>query len=104
DMSRQMRAPTMHRFANPGRFLRMSGALAPWVGVLTVALFSAGLYYALFASPADYQQGDSVRIMYVHVPAAWMGLGAYTFMAAMSFVALVWRHPLADVAARSASP
>jgi heme exporter protein C len=99
-----MRAPTMHRFANPGRFLRLAGILAPWIGLLTIVLFGAGLYYAILASPADYQQHDSVRIMYVHVPAAWMGLGTYTFMAIASAIALVWRHPLADVAARAASP
>jgi heme exporter protein C len=99
-----MRAPTMHRFANPGRFMRLAGVIAPWVGVLTVVLFVAGLYYAVLASPADYQQGESVRIMYVHVPAAVLALVVYVFIAAASFVALVWRHPLADVAARAASP
>jgi heme exporter protein C len=94
----------MHRFANPGRFMRISGAIAPWVGVLTVVLFAAGLYYALLASPADYQQSESVRIMYVHVPAAIMAESTYVFIAIASFIALVWRHPLADVAARAASP
>ncbi|MBX6321862.1 MAG: heme ABC transporter permease [Rhodospirillaceae bacterium] len=94
----------MHRFANPGRFMRLAGAVTPWTGAATVLLFAAGLYYGLLASPADYQQGDSVRIMYVHVPAATLGLAVYVFMAAMSFIALVWRHPLADVAARAASP
>jgi len=94
----------MHRFANPGRFLRGADRASPWVGLLTVGLIGAGLYYALFHSPADYQQGETVRIMYVHVPAAWMALFVYTFMAAASAVALVWRHPLAEIAARAAAP
>ena len=67
-------------------------------------LFAAGLYLALFASPPDYQQGETVRIMYVHVPAAWMALFVYVVMAAASAAALIWRHPLADIAARAASP
>jgi heme exporter protein C len=99
-----MRAPTMHRFANPGRFLRLADGLLPWVALLTLGLFAAGIYYGIFDSPADYQQGETVRIMYVHVPAAVLALGVYTFMAVASAVALVWRHPLADVAARAASP
>jgi heme exporter protein C len=94
----------MQRFANPGRFVRLADGLLPWAALLMLALFGAGLYYAIFDSPADYQQGDTVRIMYVHVPAAWLGLGVYTFMAVASAIALVWRHPLADVAARAASP
>ncbi|MEO1136031.1 MAG: heme ABC transporter permease [Pseudomonadota bacterium] len=91
------------RFSNPAKFealARTAGPIALGVFVLTAAL---GLYIGLFASPADYQQGESVRIMYVHVPAAWMALGAYTFIAGMSLVAYVWRHSLADVAARSAA-
>jgi heme exporter protein C len=67
-------------------------------------VFVVGLYFALFASPADYQQGDTVRIMYVHVPAAWTALACYTFIAVMSAVSLIWKHPLADIAARSAAP
>jgi heme exporter protein C len=94
----------LHQFANPARFARLSRAVLPWTSLATVALFAAGIYYALFASPADYQMGDSVRIMYVHVPAAWMALGVYVFIAIASAVALVWRHPLADVAARAAAP
>jgi heme exporter protein C len=67
-------------------------------------LLSAGLYLALFASPADYQQGETVRIMYVHVPAAWMALFVYTCIALASAASLIWRHPLADVIAKAASP
>lgn len=94
----------MHRFANPGRFLRIAAVVQPIAtGVLAVSL-AAGLYLALFASPADYQQGDSARIMYVHVPAAWMALFVYTGMAVASAVALIWRHPLAEVVAKASAP
>ena len=95
---------SLHRFANPARFSRLSRAVLPWSASATVVLFAAGLYYSLFASPADYQMGDSVRIMYVHVPAAWMALGTYVFIAVMSAVSLVWRHALADIAAHTAAP
>jgi len=94
----------LHRFANPNRFSRLAAAILPWSAAGTVVLFSSGLYFVLFASPADYQQGDSVRIMYVHVPAAWIALACYSFIAAASGVSLIWKHPLADVAARSAAP
>jgi heme exporter protein C len=94
----------MHRFANPGRFLRLADRLQPWLVTATVIAFAAGLYYALFQSPADYQQGETVRIMYIHVPAAWMALFAYCTIALASACALIWRHPLADVAAEAASP
>ncbi len=94
----------LHRFTNPNRFPRLAATILPWATTGTVILFAAGLYFALFASPADYQQGDSVRIMYVHVPAAWVALGCYTMIAVMSGMSLIWKHPLADVAARSAAP
>jgi heme exporter protein C len=94
----------MHRFANPGRFMRIAGAVFPWTAGLCLLLFAVGLVFALVASPADYQQGETVRIMYVHVPAAWLALLAYSFVAAASAAALIWRHPLADIAALAASP
>ncbi len=94
----------MHRFANPARFLKVSARILPWSAAAAGLLMAAGLYYGLFASPADYQQGESVRIMYVHVPAAWMALSAYTVVAAASAVALVWKHPLAHIAAKAAAP
>ena len=94
----------MHRFANPTRFLRLANAVLPWLGGLTAILFGVGLYQALIISPADYQQGETVRIMYVHVPAAWAALAGYASLAIASFTFLVWRHPLADLAARAASP
>lgn len=91
-------------FANPARFMSFSAWAAPLCGLLALALFAIGLPWGLFYAPADYQQGETVRIMYVHVPAAWWSLGVYAFMGAASFVGLVWRHALADVAARSAAP
>jgi heme exporter protein C len=94
----------MHRFANPGRFLRLAAAVLPWTGGLTVLCLAVGLYLSLFAAPPDYQQGESVRIMYVHVPSAWMALFIYSSIAAASAVALIWRHPLADLAAKASSP
>jgi heme exporter protein C len=94
----------MHRFANPNRFVRLSRTFEPWLAGLTVVLFGAGLYMALFTSPPDYQQGESVRIMYVHVPAAWMALFCYTNMAVAAAVGLIWKHPVADLAAKATAP
>lgn len=94
----------MHRFANPARFLRLAAWVQPWATGIAVIGFVAGLYWALVSSPPDYQQGDTVRIMYIHVPAAWMSLFVYSSMAVAAAVALVWRHPLAEVYARAAAP
>jgi heme exporter protein C len=94
----------MQGFANPGRFMKLSGRLLPWSAGLTLVLFLAGLPLALVFSPPDYQQGEAVRIMYVHVPAAWLALLTYTVMTVASFTHLVWRHALADVAAEAAAP
>ena len=90
--------------ANPARFMAFSKWAAPLFLTLALALFAIGLPWALLWSPPDYQQGDTARIMYVHVPAAWWSMGVYAFMAAASFVSIVWRHSLADVAARAAAP
>lgn len=92
------------RLANPTRFLRLAAALMPWCAWSAATLIAVGLYLAFFASPADYQQGEAVRIMYVHVPSAWMAMFAYSFMAIAAAVGLVWRHPLAHIAAREAAP
>ena len=93
-----------HRFANPTRFLRFAAVVQPWMAGLTIALGGAGLYLGLLGSPADYQQGESVRIMYVHVPAAWMAMFVYTSMAVSAAVGLIWKHPLAEVIAKSSAP
>lgn len=94
----------MHRFANPARFNRLADAVLPWISLLTVICFAAGVYFALFDSPVDYQQGNSVRMMYVHVPAAWSSMFVYAFIGVASFVALVWKHPLALLAGKAAAP
>ncbi len=93
-----------HRLANPARFQRLAGWLTPWLAAAAVGLFAAGLYFGLYASPIDYQQKDNVRIMYVHVPAAWLAMMSYSTLAIAGFVLLVWRHPLADVAGVAAAP
>lgn len=94
----------MFGYANPTRFMKLSAALLPWVGGVTVLLTALGLYLALFDSPPDYQQGETVRIMYVHVPAAWMGMFCYVSMAISAAIGLIWRHPLAELAAKATAP
>jgi heme exporter protein C len=94
----------LHRFANPGRFLRLAGVVLPWLTAFGLILTVIGLIWGLFFAPADWQQGDAVRIMYVHVPAAWLASAGYAAIAACSVVSLVWRHPLADLAAQEIGP
>jgi len=94
----------MHTLASPSRFLRTSDKLLPWLLAATVMLLTFGVAEALFISPPDYQQGESVRIMYVHVPSAWMAMMIYTIMAGASASFLIWKHPLADIAARESAP
>ncbi len=94
----------MDRFANPTRFLRLASAIMPWSAGLTVLSLGAGFVLALLVSPPDYQQGEAVRIMYVHVPAAWMAMFVYGNMALAAVSGLVWKHPLADLFSRAAAP
>jgi heme exporter protein C len=94
----------INRLANPARFMRSSAVALPWCGRASLAVLAVGLYLALVTAPPDYQQGESVRIMYVHVPAAWMALSIYLFIAVASGVALVSRHPLAEIAGAAAAP
>jgi heme exporter protein C len=89
--------------ANPSRFLALSGQLLPWLVGATVIAFAIGLPQAWFA-PDDYQQGATVKIMFIHVPGAWLGLFGWVLMSAAAFGTLVWRHPLADVAGKAAAP
>lgn len=91
------------RLANPTRFMRLSGILLPALWVLAAGLLAAGLYLAA-AAPPDYQHGHTVKIMFVHVPSAWIAMMAYVLVAASSFGLLVFRHPLADVSAKAAAP
>jgi heme exporter protein C len=94
----------MWQLANPTRFMGYTGRLLPWlVGAATVTV-AIGLYKAWFVAPADYQQGETVRIMFLHVPAAWLALFFYSAMAASAIGSLVWRHPLADVSQKAAAP
>ena len=93
-----------HRFANPARFRRIADRVAPWAGWLATGLLIVGLWLGSAVAPADYQQGETVRIMFVHVPSAWMALFCYTALAAASAASLVWKHPLANVAARAMAP
>jgi heme exporter protein C len=92
------------RLANPTRFLDLTDRLLPWLVAAAVVFMTYGLYKAFFVAPEDYQQGDTVRIMFIHVPAAWLSMGVYVVMAAAALGTLVWRHPLADVSAKAAAP
>ncbi|MGI9505217.1 MAG: heme ABC transporter permease CcmC, partial [Geminicoccaceae bacterium] len=94
----------MHKYANPLRYQRIADAIFPWAVIVAIMLTVAGLYYALVAAPPDYQQGEAYRIMFVHVPAAWMALMIYAMMAVASIGSIIWRHPLAEIAARAAAP
>ncbi len=89
--------------ANPATFMRLSGRLLPWLAGLSVVTLAIGLVLA-FASPPDYQQGETVKIMFVHVPAAWIASLAYVAMTASALGTLVWRHPLAEAAQKAVVP
>ena len=90
--------------ANPTRFLAFTARALPWLIAATAIAFAAGLYQVWFVAPDDYQQGATVKIMFIHVPNAWLSMGVWTLMSIASVGTLVWRHPLADVAAKSAAP
>lgn len=94
----------MLKYANPTNFLKLTSAVLPWIIGLTILLLGLGLYLSFFVAPADYQQGETVRIMYLHVPAAWISLFAYMVMTSAALGTLVWRHPLADAAQKAAAP
>ena len=94
----------IRELANPTRFMSLSGRLLPWVAGLATLLLVAGLYMVWFQAPADYQQGETVKIMYLHVPAAWLSLFFYVIMTSSALGTLVWRHPLADVSQKAAAP
>ncbi|MFW2852184.1 heme ABC transporter permease CcmC [Sphingomonas sp. TX0543] len=93
--------PALHAFANPARFLKLARPLTPVATWLGVALIAIGCWAGLTQTPPDYLQGETVRILYIHVPAAWLGMGGWSGIALSSTAFLVWRHPLADVAARA---
>ncbi len=94
----------MHRFANPTQFMRIANAIYPWAAGLSAILFLVGLPVALVTSPPDYQQGETVRIFYIHVSSAWMMMVVYSAMAGGSAAFLIWRHPMANLVAKASAP
>jgi len=93
-----------HKLGSPPYFYRLAGRFLPWLYAIALVTGAVGLYGGLVVAPADYQQGDSFRMIYVHVPCAWMSLFVYAFMAANSFVALVWRIKLSETLAMASAP
>jgi len=94
----------LHKFSSPKYFYSLSGHLIPWFGWLCLAFILVGLYYGLFEAPPDYQQGESYRIMFIHVPSAWMSLFIYMVMAIAGGIGLIWRIKLAEIVAASSAP
>ena len=94
----------MIALANPANFMRLSGRLLPWLAAAAALTLAAGLYLSFFVAPPDYQQGETVRIMFIHVPAAWVSSLCYVAMTGAALGTLVWRHPLADAAGKAAAP
>jgi heme exporter protein C len=92
------------RLANPTRFMELSAALLPWLWAGAFLFIGYAMYLVFFVAPPDYQQGETVKIMYIHVPAAWLAMMYYSIIAISSFGLLVFRHPLADVSAKTAAP
>jgi heme exporter protein C len=90
--------------ANPTRFLNFTERALPWLMAATIFAFAVGIGQALFVAPDDYQQGATVKIMFIHVPSAWLGMFCWGLMSVAALGTLVWRHPLADVAAKTAAP
>jgi heme exporter protein C len=90
--------------ANPSRFLALAERALPWLVAATLCAFAFGLVQTFFVAPDDYQQGATVKIMFVHVPAAWLSMFCWALMSVAALGTLVWRHPLADVAAKAAAP
>ncbi len=91
-------------YMNPTRFMALTDKALPWLTAAAALLLGIGLFAAFFLVPPDYQQGETVRIMYIHVPAAWLGMFGYIVMSSASLGVLVWRHPLADAAQKTAAP
>ena len=94
----------MHAFANPARFLKIARPATGWLLALGLLLTLSGIYGGLMVTPPDYLQGETVRIIYIHVPAAWLGMAGWGAIAAASISQIVWRHPLAAVAGRAVAP
>jgi heme exporter protein C len=100
-----MKLPAIvHKFSSPRNFYVMSGRMIPWFGWSCLLLIVAGLYYGLIKAPPDYQQGESYRIMFIHVPAAWMSMFIYMVMAISGAIGLIWRIKLSDIVASASAP
>ena len=97
------RARRLSDLANPTRFLALADRILPWLAGSAFVVLAVGLWLG-FAAPEDFQQGITVRIMYIHVPFAWLSMLCYSLMALAALGTLVWRHPLADVALKAAAP
>lgn len=93
-----------HKFGSPPTFFRVTALLSPWLFGAAFLIGLAGIYWGLFVAPADYQQSDAYRIIFIHVPCAWMGLFAYIFMAVNAFIALVWRIKISEILAMTSAP
>ena len=93
-----------YKYASPKHFYTLAGRLLPWLAALTAVLIGIGLYFGLLVAPADYQQGESYRIMFVHVPAAWMSMFIYMMLAGAGAIGLVWNIKLADMMATASAP
>lgn len=92
------------RIGNPTKFMALSETLLPWLSGAAAILIGYAMYLVWFVAPPDYQQGETVKIMYIHVPSAWLAMMGYSIVAISSFGLLVFRHPLADVSAKAAAP
>ena len=100
-----MKLPAIvHKFSSPRNFYFMAGRLIPWLGWACLLIMLAGLYYGLVEAPPDYQQGESYRIMFIHVPSAWMSMFIYMVMASAGAIGLIWRIKLADIVASASAP
>ncbi len=103
-MSTKTKAPSIWTFANPHNFMRLSGAILPWAAIAAAATMLVGIGWSLFYTPADYQQGETVKILFIHVPAALMAVNVYAVMVVASLIGLIRRHPVSHLVAKSAAP
>ena len=94
----------IHKFGSSPYIFRLAGTLAPWLAGICLLCLASGLFLGLVVAPADYEQGESYRIIYIHVPAAWMSMFVYVVMASSSAVFLIWRLKIADVVAHASAP
>ena len=89
----------LYKYASPSMFYPLAGKIIPWFAIPSAILFALGLFWGFFIAPTDFQQGDAYRIIYIHVPAAWLGMAGWGGIALASLAQIVWRHPLAAILA-----